>query len=73
MLTEVRKRERDWSLRWITPDLDVDWRERSSLTRSSLDSEVAVMEEETAIKRKRNGSFGERGIMAMASRKRFLF
>ncbi|KAJ6737973.1 hypothetical protein OIU74_003017 [Salix koriyanagi] len=49
-LAEVKKREINWSSKWIMPDLDWDWRERSSVTRSS---ESAVAQWRTEVKRRR--------------------
>ncbi|KAJ6706877.1 hypothetical protein OIU85_027253 [Salix viminalis] len=49
-LVEVKKREINWSSKWIMPDLDWDWRERSSVTRSS---ESAVAQWRTEVKRRR--------------------
>ncbi|KAJ6367531.1 hypothetical protein OIU78_000151 [Salix suchowensis] len=49
-LAAVKKREINWSSKWIMPDLDWDWRERSSVTRSS---ESAVAQWRTEVKRRR--------------------
>ena len=52
---EVKKREIEWSLRWITPVEDCDWRVNSSVTSSSgLDDEmVREIRESSVVKRRK--------------------